>query len=195
MRLNLRHIISRFLQFFILLMALFASPWLSAQSKAAPPRHLKCWLLCRHPPRLSSAQQALMPELSRRQRPLGWWARNLAFLTTPFKQLGIQGWHDYPFSGTISGVIYQIAKSNDGFCTIDVRVKSLQQDRSEVDLIFDYYLRLELSRSVGREICRQVHKNDTIIATGKFLWDGDGFLEIHPFCVERHCPSGLNFLL
>jgi hypothetical protein len=65
--------------------------------------------------------------------PLRWYARWPAFLTTPFKMLGIRGWTRLPAEAAVVGTVVQSAGSTDGFLTIDVRLDSVQLGGSPCD--------------------------------------------------------------
>src|SRR5260221_12357746 len=60
------------------------------------------------------------------QDALGWFSRFVAFLTTPFKRIGISGWKETGCMGEGSGRPVRDAQhSTDGFYTIDVRLERL----------------------------------------------------------------------
>ena len=60
------------------------------------------------------------------QVALGWFSRFIAFLTTPFKRIGISGWRETGCAGEGGGSPVRDAQhSTDGFYTIDVALAAL----------------------------------------------------------------------
>jgi hypothetical protein len=117
------------------------------------------------------------------QPELGWFARAVAWFTTPFKFLGVSGWVDTGCSGSGSGRLVRDAQhSTDGFWTVDVALEEFA--------IAAYgappgrFLRLECEPETGaHRVCteRTPLADDRIRFGGPVVIDTDGpFLEMHP---------------
>jgi hypothetical protein len=108
-------------------------------------------------------------------------SRSAAFFFTPFKRIGIFGWSDLGYDGEITGVVKQAAKSTDQFYTVDMKLETLQINGQNIPLADDRYLRAEIC------LCEvKLSENDRpragekVWMRGRMIWDGDGFVEIHP---------------
>jgi hypothetical protein len=102
------------------------------------------------------------------------------FATTPFKCLGIQGWKDYHLQAEARGTMVQHRVSSDRFLTVDLRLDSLFIDGVPILLSDAKFIRLEIflgKVSVEKSIFAE---EAVIVAEGKFVWDTDGWFEIHP---------------
>lgn len=117
------------------------------------------------------------------QPKLPWYARWFAFLTTPFKFLGIKGWTDTEEVGLGRGVIWNIQHSTDGFYTIDVQLYGLKIN-NEVVPVVNQFIRLEVEPCTeAHAYCKamKLQQLEVISFGGKIYIDADGpFLEIHP---------------
>lgn len=119
------------------------------------------------------------------QKALSWFSRFLAFLTTPFKFLGISGWKETGCESEGKGRPVRDAQhSTDGFWTIDLALGEIAIGTTAVDLHSPRYLRLEVEpKAAAHEVCT---KNPIGPATdlafgGAVVIDTDGpFLEVHP---------------
>ena len=119
------------------------------------------------------------------QKALSWFSRFLAFLTTPFKFLGISGWKETGCESEGKGRPVRDAQhSTDGFWTIDVALEQLTIGANPADLHPPRYLRLEVEpETPAHDVCA---KNPIGPATdltfgGPVVIDTDGpFLEVHP---------------
>ncbi len=110
--------------------------------------------------------------------PIG---RALGFFTTPFKRAGVFGWKDMHIAAVVIGTVEQVATSTDHFVTADLRVGELTANGAPVDVDDKRYLRAEIcARRLRLAKAALPCPGDTIRITGLILWDGDGFLEIHP---------------
>ena len=133
--------------------------------------------------------------LSPSPRPaLSWFSRFIAFLTTPFKRIGIQGWKETGCDGAGNGTAVRDAQhSTDGFWTIDVALTAFSvgslaadlADRADVaDLSAARFLRLEVEPgTAAHEICAAAPIPAGILLSfgGALVIDTDAdFLEIHP---------------
>ena len=117
------------------------------------------------------------------QEALGWFSRFLAFLTTPFKRIGISGWKETGCAGEGSGRPVRDAQhSTDGFYTIDVALQSLTVGAEAAPA--GRYLRLEVEPGTrAHEVCAStpVEQGSVVTFGGALVIDTDGpFLEIHP---------------
>jgi hypothetical protein len=105
----------------------------------------------------------------------------IAFFTTPFKRIGIFGWSDLGYDGAVIGRVKQTSLSSDKFYTVDMQVKELQIDGRPMPLNGDRYLRAEICTcQVTLSDANRPSTNDTVWIYGRLVWDGDGFIEIHP---------------
>jgi hypothetical protein len=117
------------------------------------------------------------------QESLGWFSRFIAFLTTPFKRIGVSGWKETGCAGEGSGRPVRDAQhSTDGFYTIDVALEKLAIAGEVAPA--GRYLRLEIEPEThAHEICAKEPIRQGILVTfgGALVIDSDGpFLEIHP---------------
>ncbi len=122
------------------------------------------------------------------QPALTWVARFLAFLTTPFKRLGMKGWTETGCRGEGTGRPVRDAQhSSDGFFTIDVFLTDLQIDQFR-SIPTGRYIRLEVEPGTDAHMTctnRIVGVGERIHFEGPILVDRDGpFLEIHPKTIE-----------
>jgi hypothetical protein len=120
------------------------------------------------------------------QEALGWFSRFIAFLTTPFKRIGISGWKETGCGGEGSGrPVREAQHSTDGFYTIDVALEELRVGAEGAPL--SRYLRLEVEPGTrAHEVCSKTPVRQGILVTfgGALVIDTDGpFLEIHPDAV------------
>jgi hypothetical protein len=117
------------------------------------------------------------------QDALGWFSRFIAFLTTPFKRLGISGWKETGCAGKGSGRPVRDAQhSTDGFYTIDVALEALRISAEAAPE--GRYLRLEVEPGTrAHEACAEapVRQGQLVSFGGAVVIDTDGpFLDIHP---------------
>jgi hypothetical protein len=100
---------------------------------------------------------------------------------TPFKSIGVQGWEDYHMHAIAHGRVIQHEFSSNGFLTTDIRLESLTLDDVPVPLNGPRYIRLEIflgKVSVDKAVYQVT--NVQLVAQGRFVWDSDGWFEIHP---------------
>ena len=117
------------------------------------------------------------------QGALGWFSRFIAFLTTPFKRLGISGWKETGCVGEGRGRPVRDAQhSTDGFYTIDVALEALAVGGAGAPP--GRFLRLEVEPGTGAHaVCAAtaVKQGALVSFGGAMVIDTDGpFLEIHP---------------
>ena len=107
--------------------------------------------------------------------------RNISFLYSPFKRLGIVGWSDLGYDGEITGLVEQTAKSSDQFYTVDMKLETLQIDGRNIPLTDERYLRAEICLcDVKLAEKDRPREGEMVWMRGRMVWDGDGFVEIHP---------------
>jgi hypothetical protein len=117
------------------------------------------------------------------QKGLGWLSRWMAFLTTPFKFLGIFGWTDTGCAARASGSPVRDAQhSTDGFWTIDVELDAFRIGNATAEP--PRFLRLEIEPGTpAHDVCsgRQILASAALSFGGPIVVDTDGpFLELHP---------------
>ena len=126
------------------------------------------------------------------QPALSWFDRAIAFLTTPFKRLGLSGWKETGCEGRGGGAPVRDAQhSTDGFWTIDVALDQFSIGPLPGDLFRPRYLRLEIEPgTAAHEFCAATPPKAGTALTfgGAIVIDTDGpFLEIHP---DRDLAAG-----
>jgi hypothetical protein len=120
------------------------------------------------------------------QGKLAWFSRWIAFLTTPFKFLGISGWTDTGCLAEATGSPVRNAQhSTDGFWTIDVELERLTIGNTPSSpLEPPRFLRLEIEPGTqAHEVCARslVAAGAALSFGGPVVVDTDGpFLEVHP---------------
>ena len=80
-----------------------------------------------------------------------------------------------------TGVVVQHELSSNGFLTMDVRLQTLLINRVPIRWPGTRYIRFEIflgKVSVDKTISDET--NEMIVGMGKFVWDSDGWFEIHP---------------
>lgn len=102
-------------------------------------------------------------------------------VVTLAKSAGIQGWKDYHLHAKATGTVIQHEFSSNGFLTMDLRLKSLVISHTSIPLHGPRYMRLEIF--LGKvDVDKGIYTNADahVVAEGKFVWDSDGWFEIHP---------------
>jgi hypothetical protein len=97
------------------------------------------------------------------------------------KSAGIQGWKDYHLNARATGVAVQHEFASNGFLTMDLRLQSLTLNRVRIPIRGTKFMRCEIflgKVSVGKLVYEET--NPVVIVYGKFVWDSDGWFEIHP---------------
>lgn len=113
--------------------------------------------------------------------PLSWYARLFGAVTTPFKRLGVFGWTDMKFVAAATGTVEQVSESSDRFLTVDLRLDSFMVNSSPVPLTIPKFIRAEICLAdIPLAEFQKPTVNQRIRIAGRLMWDGDGFLEIHP---------------
>src|SRR5947207_7026437 len=112
---------------------------------------------------------------------VGGFLRVAVFFFAPFMRLGIQGWTDLGYDGEVTGLVKQTAKSTDQFYTVDMKLETLQIDGENIPLTGDRYLRAEICLCEVKLAKKDRPKvGEKVWMRGRMVWDGDGFVEIHP---------------
>src|SRR5262245_6536743 len=119
------------------------------------------------------------------QEELSCFDRLIAFLTTPFKRLGISGWKETGCNAEARGSPVRDAQhSTDGFWTIDVRLQSFAIGPTAPDPSRPGFLRVEVEPgTAAHEVCAgtRIVAGMILAFGGAVVIDSDGpFLEIHP---------------
>jgi hypothetical protein len=119
------------------------------------------------------------------QPALSWFGRLIAFLTTPFKFLGISGWEETGCEARAQGRPVRDAQhSTDGFWTIDVALEAFVIGTSAADSGTKRFVRVEVEPGTeAHEVCAEtpVVAGMRIAFGGAVVVDTDGpFLEVHP---------------
>jgi hypothetical protein len=133
------------------------------------------------PPKISRPEDIAANLLESINGPVSGFSRKASFFFTPFKRIGVMGWSDLGYDGEITAVVRQTAKSADRFYTVDMLLESLRIDGRTIPLPGKRYLRAEVC------LCDVKFAEgdwpvvgDHVWMRGRIVWDGDGFVEIHP---------------
>jgi len=124
--------------------------------------------------------------LSREPQPrLSCFDRWIAFLTTPFKRLGISGWKETGCDADATGRPVRDAQhSTDGFWTIDVRLDSFTIGPAAQDPSRANCIRVEVEPDTqAHAVCAKtpILEGALLSFGGAVVIDMDGpFLEVHP---------------
>lgn len=134
-----------------------------------------------YPPKIHRPEDIaahLLHEINGPVKPAG---ETFGILTTPFKRVGIFGWSDLGYDGDATGVVQRTARSTDDFYTVDLKLQALRIDGRDMRLETDSYLRAEVCLcEVKLPPIERPRAGDIVRITGRMVWDGDGFVEIHP---------------
>lgn len=119
------------------------------------------------------------------QGELSWFDRTIAFLTTPFKFLGVSGWKETGCTAKGRGRPVRDAQhSTDGFWTIDVKIEELRIGGAAASLTPPKFIRLEVEpKTKAHDVCAAapVREGMQLDFGGAVVVDTDGpFLEVHP---------------
>lgn len=147
---------------------------------------IPCWLLCHHPPQFSIPMDVAAHVKDSPYPKLNFFARGVGLFSTYLgKYQGIQGWRGYQWRATVRGIVQQSVSSTDGFKTIDVRAEDILVNGEHLALGNGFfYMRVEVKPCVRRKFRLRNLAGHHVRISGRLMWDGDGFLEIHP-ALER----------
>jgi hypothetical protein len=128
------------------------------------------------------------------QAALSGFDRLIAFVTTAFKFLGIEGWEETGCRAEGQGRPVRDAQhSTDGFWTIDLRLEAFAIGATAAELAAPRYIRLEVEPGTkAHEICasHRVLEGAGLAFGGAVVVDSDGpFLEVHPEDEFQIVPS------
>lgn len=137
----------------------------------------------KEPPKISGPRDpALLANLSTnvwKKSPLI--DRSAEVGVTLFKSAGIQGWHDYHMHAKAVGTVIQHEFGSNGFLTMDMRLNALTVRRTSIPLLGPRFMRIEIFLGkVSLDKAIYTETNALVVAQGKFVWDSDGWFEIHP---------------
>jgi hypothetical protein len=118
------------------------------------------------------------------QPDLSWLDRHVAFLSTPFKRRGLNGWQETYCLAEASGVLERPARySNDGFWTLDLRLRSFRVG-ALTSSAAPRFLRVEIEpHTAAHDVADRTSLGAGTLVTvhGVLVIDTDrNFLEIHP---------------
>jgi hypothetical protein len=144
------------------------------------------------PPKITCAEDIAKNLRQSVNGEVGGFSRGAAFFFTPFKRMGIMGWSDLGYDGEITGLVKQTAKSTDQFYTVDMKLETLRIDGRNMPLTDDRYLRAEICLCEVKLSEKDRPKvGERVWMRGRMVWDGDGFVEIHPRSAAEVGPAGL----
>jgi hypothetical protein len=103
----------------------------------------------------------------------------VGFLTVGLKRIGIFGWKNLNYNAIANGEVVQCKKSNDGFLTVDLKVNKLTINGESFKIDQLKYLRAEICLAMIK-LDNYPNIHDQVEVSGALMWDGDGFMEIHP---------------
>jgi hypothetical protein len=105
--------------------------------------------------------------------------RFVGFFTIAFKRVGVFGWADMNYEALACGKVIGCEYSTDGFLTVDLRLNEISFEGQSYKTNDSVYLRAEVClRKIT--ISRRPKVDEQIAISGRLMWDGDGFLEVHP---------------
>src|SRR5207249_1845079 len=73
------------------------------------------------------------------------------------------------------------AVSSDGFRTVDLQLASVEYDSERCWTSKPSFVRVEIRPETRRVVSESPKVGQIARISGQLMWDGDGFLEIHPF--------------
>lgn len=143
---------------------------------------IPCWLRCHCPPKILTPEDVPARLRLSPNPPLRFLDRSTGILTTYLgKMLGIQGWRAYHLGVVAKGKVVHAAGSTDGLYTIDLGIEKLIVGQRALDPpARPNFIRIEVFPLARIGAPLPVREGDQLCVRGPLLWDGDGFLEIHP---------------
>jgi hypothetical protein len=143
---------------------------------------IPCWLRCHCPPKILTPEDVPARLRLSPNPPLRFLDRSTGILTTYLgKMLGIQGWRAYHLRVVAKGKVVHAAGSTDGLYTIDLGIEKLIVGQHALDPpARPIFIRIEVFPLARFGAPLPVREGDQLCVRGPLLWDGDGFLEIHP---------------
>src|SRR5690242_2502630 len=138
------------------------------------------WVGPKAPP-IHSPEEVAMNLLTNVNGKVNGFGRTMGFVSTHFKRMGIMGWKDIGYDGEVTAVVKQTALSTDRFYTVDMKLLTLKVDEQDQRLDGDRYLRAEVCLcDVELKPEERPQVGEKVWMRGRIVWDGDGFIEIHP---------------
>lgn len=163
----------------VLLFATAMSP-AEEEKRASLPKCKRSWLGV-PAPKLASPQDVAAHLRRRVNFRLFWHHRMItSYFSTPVKNLGVFGWTDYCTEACGEGKVLQVANSRHGFYTVDMELSEFTVRGEPTRLDGRRFVRVEIHGKAKKELLRPPLEGDAASICGKLMWDGDGFLEIHP---------------
>ena len=165
------------------LFVIFAAALLcSAQDGPAKPirKCRRAWLGASAPD--LRAPQDVVNKLRRKANfRLLWFHRKVSsYFSTPLKRLGILGWTDYCTEACAEGAVVHADRSGHGFYTVDLLLNDFVVAGERPEWQEPRFLRVEVHGQAKKNAERLPKKGEIARLCDKLMWDGDGFLEIHP---------------
>jgi hypothetical protein len=80
----------------------------------------------------------------------------------------------------VSGTVLQVATSTDRLHTIDVEINKFFLSDNEIPLTGTRFIRIEVFPTVRIAKHELPSRGLAVQICGQLMWDGDGWLEIHP---------------
>jgi hypothetical protein len=112
--------------------------------------------------------------------PLWIYRNTLAGIFTPLKHAGFRGWTDYCAEACAVGKVLSGVGGIDAMYTVDMALESFSVNGAATHLEGPRFVRVEFFSGTKKHVNRLPRKGDSARICGKLMWDGDGFLEIHP---------------
>lgn len=145
------------------------------------PHYSNCQIIGAKPCQISKPSQVEFCLDHQPSKPVGFVAAITGCVTTPFKCIGIFGWTDYGYNAEATGKVVQARLSSDRFFTVDLMLKHLNVGNAAVSEACCRFIRAEVYQG-NTPVPKGVRdlSAPTVLIRGKLVWDGDGYLEIHP---------------
>jgi hypothetical protein len=135
----------------------------------------------KRPPVLSTnatIYQQLRTEIN---HPISRINESLGCLTVGWKRIGVFGWEDMNYCVSVTGEVQQVAVSSDKFMTLDIEIQTFQVNDTIISPINPMFIRAEICMECLSFIQNAKSVQGAKVSiSGKLMWDGDGFLEVHP---------------
>lgn len=166
----------------VLFVILAAALLCSAQDGPAKPirRCRRAWLGV-PAPNLRTPQDVVNKLRRTANFRLLWIHRRVAsYFSIPTKRVGIFGWTDYCTEACAEGAVVHADRSAFGFYTVDLLLSEFIVAGERTEWQGPRFLRVEIYGRARKNVERLPKKGEIARLCGKLMWDGDGFLEIHP---------------
>ena len=138
-----------------------------------------------HPAAVCSPAWVLNHLGSHAEDSLDSFSKDIGFLSTPLKRLGLGGWVDTGCDATAVGSPVRDAQhSTDGFWTIDVKLQSFMVGGESIPAGPQRFVRIEVEPNTPASGHAFVRTDQPIRFSGRVLIDthhGDELIEVHPY--------------